>query len=93
MKRSLKLFSKKQKPKHNRWMYRQMDMSKELILLEFVDITCFSYFLICAIFHLLTVGLHAAIFIGKWLILYERSGPSCSKLTMLKFIWSDTQIC
>ena len=74
-------------------------MSKELILLEFVDIICFSYFLICAVFHLLTVGLHAAIFIGKWLILYERSGPSCSKLTMslvndsLKFIWSDMQMC
>ena len=43
--------------------------SKELsILLQFVNLIYFSYFLICAI-----NSPSDAIFMGKWLILYERS--------------------
>ena len=55
---------------HN--FYKLFFLTQKSYLLQFVNLTCFSYFLICVIFSPSDCRL-TAIFMGKWLILYERS--------------------
>ena len=63
-------FSLKNSQEYNFYKLIVFNSIELKILLQFV--TCFSYFLICAIFYPSDCRL-ASIFMGKWLILYGRA--------------------